>query len=170
MRGLAVVLVLAGCRFGGPSGLPEAPGGDAAPAGAEVAAVIDLAPPPVESDGGSAAGPDLAGVEAPPSACGAPFTPAVCDPVCNTGCPALSRCDVGAMPMTGTCVGIWISAEGTSCFKGSGTDACAPKLTCLSGRCRRLCYRDADCGAGTCCKETVFAGATASGFLVCGPC
>lgn len=165
---LALALAMLGCRFGGPTGVAETPAAsDAAPVVPDVTPPVDLVSQVDQQPEGPA---DASAGDTMVSACGGPFTPAVCDPVCNRGCPALSRCDVGATPQTGACVGIWIAEEGASCFKGTGTDACAPRLTCLSGRCRRLCYRHADCTAGTCCKETVYAGSAPSGFRVCGPC
>lgn len=150
----AAALLLMGCRFGGPGAAPQVMVGDAAADAADVHADAHAdADGPDDANAGEAA--DAA------MSCGA----AVCDPVCNTGCPALSRCDVGEGTRTGTCVGIWITEEGGSCFKGSGTDSCAVHLTCFGGTCRRLCYADGDCGAGTCCNTPLPAG-----FMVCSPC
>ena len=182
-----LALVTLGCRIGGPRGVGEPPAQDAA-------AVADRAPGfDAPSEGGPLRGPvdaddrddetmpdsgpdrssgaaDAAGGETSRS-CAAPFTSAVCDPVCNVGCPALSRCDVSDTPQTGACVGLWITQEGDLCFKGPTTDACAPQLTCLEDRCHRLCYRDADCTtAGTCCTRDIEAGAASSGFKACAPC
>jgi len=107
----------------------------------------------------------------PQTACQPPFSSAVCDPVCNTGCPALSRCDVSTTPRTGSCVGIWIATEGEICFRGSGTDACAPRLTCLEGRCHRLCYQDTDCAApAACCTTEIQVDGLPSGFKTCTDC
>jgi hypothetical protein len=91
--------------------------------------------------------------------------------VCNSGCPALSRCDVSDVPHAGTCVGIWITQEGDACFKGKGTDSCAVGLTCLEDKCARLCYRDADCARpGSCCTRALEGSAGATGFRTCAPC
>jgi hypothetical protein len=147
-----------GCRFGGPSGVSDASLVDAGlsgEAGPPVEVALDQAPEATSADV----------FQESDAACGAPFMPAVCDPVCNTGCPALSRCDVGAAARTGACVGLWIMEEGQACFRGDTTDACAARLTCVQGSCRRLCYRDADCAAGTCCNSIL-----PSGFMVCRPC
>jgi hypothetical protein len=160
MRAALIFLFVLSCRFGGPT-----PPGAPAPAPGDAA--IDRAP---EADAGGDAGADGLVLSVPdtqpePDGCVAPAAPAVCDPVCNTGCPALSRCDVGEGSHTGACVGIWLTGEGGACFKGSGTDACAVKLTCHEGRCRRLCYRDADCTPGNCCNQEL-----PSGFRVCSIC
>jgi hypothetical protein len=155
----ACLLLLVACRFGGPGAPPEStapPPADAAPDVA-IAADADLAP----ADAITNTAPDAS----EPDGCAAPAPPAVCDPVCNTGCPAVSRCDVGEGTLTGACVGIWIGREGSACFKGSTTDACAPRLTCVGGLCRRLCYRDGDCAAGTCCTSPL-----PSGFKTCVAC
>jgi hypothetical protein len=145
----------------------DAPPGDARPPGdgpppsdrppspAEAGAAADV--PPAPTDGG---------------ACTPPFPAQTCDPVCNTGCQGLTRCDVSEQPRTGMCVGIWIGGEGDICFKGPTTDACAVRLTCLEGRCRRLCYVDSDCtGAqARCCSLSLDVGGMPSGFRVCQPC
>lgn len=165
------ILVLAvGCRFGGPpaSGEPSATATDAtsAPDGdlpdvstgeTEGVSPSDApASPPVEGGGG---------------ACVPPFVSERCDPVCNTGCPALSRCDVGAAPAQGVCIGIWIGGEGDVCLRTPTTDPCAPHLTCLGGRCHRLCYTDRECsGARACCNIQVEAGGQHSGYRACGAC
>jgi hypothetical protein len=156
MRAAVLLFLLLGCRFGGPAPAP-------APVTVPADAAVDR---PAESDA-SADALAVQPVDAAPApdGCVAPAVPAVCDPVCNTGCPALSRCDVAEGNRTGACVGIWITGEGDACFKGSGTDACAVKLTCVDGRCRRLCYRDGDCTAGSCCNQEL-----PSGFKICAVC
>jgi hypothetical protein len=141
------VVLIAGCRFGGPEGV-----GDAATFAAADAATPDL---PVFML------PDAVAADLEPPRVDA----AVCDPVHDTGCPALLRCDVSEGTFTGTCVGIWVSGEGEACFKGSGTDSCAPRLTCFGGTCRALCYQNADCRPGGCCNITL-----PSGFQVCSAC
>jgi len=155
-RGWVLLLAL-GCRFGGPDPAPviSAPALDAA-ADAGADAPVELA-----MDGFTITAPDAG----EPDGCAAPAAPAVCDPVCNTGCPAVSRCDVGEGTLTGACVGIWIGREGSACFKGSTTDACAARLTCVAGICRRLCYRDGDCTPGNCCLSPL-----PSGFKTCLAC
>ena len=152
----AIFLLVLGCRFGGPT-----PPGQPAPVPVD-AAVDGPSENDAGADGFTVRPPDAA---PEPDGCVAPAAPAVCDPVCNTGCPALSRCDVGEGSRTGSCVGIWLTGEGGACFKGSTTDACAVKLTCAEGRCRRLCYRDADCTPGNCCNQEL-----PSGFKVCSVC
>jgi hypothetical protein len=194
---LAVGLSLAvfACRFGGPTGDPSAPVDGVGVAGTGGAPGMDAMPdddvgPDVDeradaSDGAAGAGGDVirdggggaatdghaADAPADDGGCAPPFTSAVCDPVCNTGCAVLSRCDVGDAPRTGACIGIWISGEGSSCVKTSTTDPCATQLSCVSGTCRRLCYRDGDCTtAGTCCNTSIDVGGAPSGFRACTPC
>jgi hypothetical protein len=189
MSPLLLGLTLLGCRFGGPMGaagpsdvdsgaVDVAVAGDAdqdsGPSGEPVDALNATDAPLADGprgEGGAAEAVAGADAEAAPNACAAPFASAVCDPVCNTGCPALSRCDVTETPQTGACVGIWITQEGDLCFKGPTTDACAVHLTCLDGHCARLCYRDADCTTfGTCCGRDIGAAGAPTGFKVCGPC
>ena len=180
------LLALIGCRFGGPRaidggttvGNADAPDvhaaadllkNDASDADTATEVAAPLPPPdarPVPpSDDASADSDAVAG-----GCGGAPFTSAVCDPVCNTGCPALSRCDVSDVPQTGACVGIWITREGDICFSGATTDSCAVHLTCLEGKCRRLCYGASDCRAGSCCTQDVEKAGRKTGFKVCAPC
>jgi hypothetical protein len=163
---LLVVALALGCRFGGPTEAPDAPAPpDLTPPGADGSALADA---PVDSSVPSSLAEDAAPASdgtPGPDGCSAPFPVVGCDPVCNTGCPPVSRCDVGAGMHTGTCVGRWVTGEGQPCFKGEGTDACAARLTCVEGTCRRLCYRDGDCGAARCCSQ-----ALPSGFGVCGAC
>jgi hypothetical protein len=166
---LAGSLLVAACRLGGPPGWsprpPDAATADApavdAPTGG---GADDVAPAPPEAGAQDASG------DAAVAGCMPPFAAEVCDPVCNTGCPPLSRCDVSEQPRRGACVGIWVVGEGGGCFRGSTTDSCAVRLTCLDGRCRRLCYRDADCTAGSCCSRPLDAAGAPSGFAVCAPC
>jgi hypothetical protein len=140
------------------AGFAEAPDGGPAD---------DLAPPPPDAGVQDASG-DAA--VASGAGCMAPIAAEVCDPVCDTGCPPLSRCDVSELPRRGACVGIWVVGEEGLCFRGSTTDSCAVRLTCLDGRCRRLCYRDADCTAGSCCSRPLEVAGAPSGFAVCAPC
>jgi len=138
-----------GCRFGGPQGGVDAGAVLLVDAAVDVGAAVDHADAHADGADGESA----------------PIDVAVCDPVYNTGCPALLRCDVGEGTLTGTCVGIWVTAEGAACFKGSGTDSCAVRLTCFGGTCRALCYSDVDCKAGACCNVSL-----PSGFKVCSAC
>jgi hypothetical protein len=179
---LGLLATLAACRLGGPPAWSPAPdsaaevgldGGVAGEDGAGPALPPDGAgftdsPPGRDSPADDPISPD-AGADAG-SGCLPPFAAEVCDPVCNSGCPPLSRCDVSEAPRRGACVGIFIVGEGGACFRGSTTDSCAVRLTCLEGRCRRLCYRDADCTAGSCCSQPVAAAGAPSGFAVCAPC
>jgi hypothetical protein len=180
---LASWLVVAACRLGGPSGwsppdarTPDAPAVDAR---GEVVPLDDARTPdtPAEDARGEVVpldvgAPDASGdaTTAAGAGCVPPFVAEVCDPVCNSGCPPLSRCDVSSLPRRGACVGIFVVGEGGLCFRGITTDSCAVQLTCLDGRCRRLCYRDADCTAGSCCSHPVEATGGPSGFAVCAPC
>jgi hypothetical protein len=179
--GLAILALAGtlGCRVGGPTTGDD---GDPADASRPVdAAAADTAtnPPDPTPDAGPVVVPDAsaddasAAVDAPDpgdGGCAPTFTSKVCDPVCNTGCAALTRCDVSDKPQEGACIGIWISGEGTACWKTATTNPCAEKLTCVDGKCRRLCYHDSDCAAGSCCKESVMMGGQASGYTMCGPC
>jgi hypothetical protein len=107
-------------------------------------------------------------------ACVPTITPLVCDPVCNTGCTGLNRCDVSDTTNSGSCIGAWIQGEGTACLpKTATTDPCAPSLTCVSGVCVRLCYHNSDCptAGATCCKQSVpTSTGAASGFMSCTAC
>ena len=110
---------------------------------------------------------------APPTACLPPFSSAVCDPVCNTGCPPLLRCDVTDTPRIGVCVGTLLSpvTEGMACTRTAVTDDCIERLSCVEGVCRRLCYRDMDCAtSGTCCNTSIDVDAGPSGYRFCAPC
>lgn len=110
---------------------------------------------------------------APPTACLPPFSSAVCDPVCNMGCPALFRCDITDTPRTGACVGTLLSpvTEGMACTRTTLTDDCIEHLSCIEGICRRLCYRDTDCTTGgTCCNTTIDVDGGPSGYRDCAPC
>ncbi len=174
-RGWVMCALLAGCRFGGPATTDDP--GPAVPDEHEAGTGPD-----VQAPGAPDQAVPMRGEVQPPSSadaqtggeplCGGPFVSETCDPVCNMGCPSLSRCDVSDKPRTGACVGIWISGENESCvIKGATTDQCAAQLTCLDGACRRLCYRDSDCKlANTCCSQSVDVGGVPSGFKVCAPC
>lgn len=191
MRGLLIVaLAVLACRTGGPNAqgrtdgeaFSDGPGpesvlsrGSNMPDAA--AAQMDTAPA-LTGAGGSGgaptdAGPPLPEAGPPPTAtgCAPPEESAVCDPVCDTGCPALSRCNVTGEPRTGRCIGIWISGEGDLCLKTDVTDPCAAHLTCVEGACRRLCYRDADCASpGTCCGQDLLLEGQPSGYKLCVSC
>ncbi len=98
--------------------------------------------------------------------------PAVCDPVCNTGCSSLTRCDIADTANTGRCIGMWISHEGEYCLKTTTTNPCAPKLACDNSACIQMCYNDSDCASaiGKCCNKTLETGGGPSGFKGCGGC
>ena len=126
----------------------------------------------VEAGGDGESDGDVADT-APPTACLPPFTSAVCDPVCNTGCPALFRCDITDTPRTGVCVGTLLSTanEGMACTRTALTDDCIERLSCIEAICRRLCYRDTDCTTtGTCCNAAIDLDGGASGYRACAPC
>jgi hypothetical protein len=108
----------------------------------------------------------------PPMGCLPPFSSAVCDPVCNTGCPALFRCDITDMARTGVCVGTLLSTvpEGMACTRSLATDDCLERLSCIDRICRRLCYRDTDCTTGTCCTVAIEVDGGPSGYRSCAPC
>jgi hypothetical protein len=169
---LALVLVLtgpAGCKFGGPaSAAPE-------PDGAAPEWPLDGPPPGLASGDAATADadgyqPEAATTEAsgPPPEAGA----AACDPVRNTGCPPLLRCDLGEQPGESVCLGIWIAGEGLLCWRTANTDSCAPQLTCLEGRCQRLCRDDRDCTSPErrCCSGAIEQGGQSSGWRSCAAC
>jgi len=109
----------------------------------------------------------------PPTTCLPPFSSAVCDPVCNTGCTPLFRCDITDMPRTGVCLGTLLSpvTEGMACTRTAVTDDCIERLSCVEGVCRRLCYRDTDCTtSGTCCNTALDVDGGPSGYRSCAPC
>jgi len=110
---------------------------------------------------------------APPTVCLPPFPSFVCDPVCNTGCPPLLRCDITDTPRIGVCVGTLLSpaTEGMACTRTAVTDDCVERLSCVESTCRRLCYRDTDCTtSGTCCNTSIDVDAGPSGYRLCAPC
>ena len=110
---------------------------------------------------------------APPTACLPPFSSAICDPVCNMGCPPLLRCDITDTPRIGVCVGTLLSpiTEGMACTRTAVTDDCIERLSCVEGVCRCLCYRDTDCTtSGTCCNTSIDVDAGPSGYRLCAPC
>ncbi len=109
----------------------------------------------------------------PPTACLPPFASAVCDPVCNTGCTPLLRCDITETPRTGVCVGTLLSTttEGMACTRTLATDDCVERLSCINRICRRLCYRDTDCTTnGTCCNMAIDVDGGTTGYRACGAC
>jgi hypothetical protein len=182
---LATTVTVAACRFGGPSGDPEAyvaiPSDAAADAttgappplddASAVAPGVDAAAPGDDAstnDGAASDGPSDA--LAPPAdarGCGAPI--AVCDPIRNTGCNPFQQCDVDltqtAAP-TGVCVFNSGSSEGGACSSSVFSETCSPRSTCVNGACRALCSCDADCAAGECCSDT----GGPPGFTLCRPC
>ena len=181
MFAVVAVAGVGACQFGGPSraayldggGEVLSPGPEDAPA-RDTAEEVEVAVLPPAADavpldtGDDLLPPDAGGGN---NDCTPPFESQGCDPVCNTGCPALTRCDLGPEPRSGVCIGIWISGEGAVCWRTPTTDPCAARSTCIEGRCRRLCYGDGDCRAqGSCCSVEVKAGDQASGFKACGPC
>jgi len=186
-RGWALVMLLsaAACRVGGPTVDDSDIGDDAGhDAGGADTSASNEASAPVEGGSGDAGASDALadagdggaahdGASSGDGACVAPAPVTTCDPVCNTGCAALSRCDLTDKPNEGSCIGIWIQGEGSGCLKTSITDPCAPQLSCVNGTCVRLCYHDSDCAgssAGTCCSKGIDFDAQASGFKQCGAC
>jgi hypothetical protein len=126
----------------------------------------------VDADGEGESGGDSPDT-APPTGCLPPFASAICDPVCNTACPALFRCDITDTPRTGVCLGTLLSpvTEGMACTRTALTDDCIERLSCIEGICRRLCYRDTDCTtSGTCCNTAIDVDAGPSGYRRCAPC
>lgn len=184
MKRVLFVVLLAGCRFGGPtSDDPNAlpPHGDAASsdstATSDDSSTIDDSSIESDSatvaDSGEAGGSDTsssAETAGEAGSCDPAFTSDTCDPVDNTGCGSGSRCDVDdGKTHAGRCVGLAALGEGAFCTKTSLTDTCGSKLTCVDNKCRKLCRCDANCG-GRCCKFSVPGGGGASGFMACDDC
>jgi hypothetical protein len=95
----------------------------------------------------------------------------VCDPVKNQGCSgALSmQCAIDyASTLTGYCIYSAPPAPGMlgECFNSGITESCPATFTCFGDRCEKICLCDADCEAGTCCRQPI----EATGFSVCGDC
>jgi hypothetical protein len=166
---LALVLVLtgvAGCKLGGP--VSAARESDAAAVAWPLdGPAPDLAPGVAATADASAQQPEVHAAEAGP-----PPPDAACDPVRNSGCPPLLRCDLGERPGESVCLGIWIAGEGLLCWRSANTDSCAPQLTCLEGRCQRLCRDDSDCTSTDrrCCSGAIEQGGQPSGWRVCAAC
>jgi hypothetical protein len=171
VRGIALVLALScGCRFGGPTDDPTA-GVNVPSVTKEDAIATDTSSAEDSETPGETSGEDAGDTTSGGDAsCTPGFMSAVCDPIANTGCGSLSRCDVDdGKTNAGRCVGLASLGEGAFCTKTSLTDTCGAKLTCVDNKCRKLCLCDADC-AGRCCKFSVPGGGGASGFLACDDC
>ncbi|MFI5298573.1 MAG: hypothetical protein ACHREM_10785 [Polyangiales bacterium] len=189
------LLVLGACRFGGPASevtqpsldaqwLPDVgvvdtgtlPGDEPNPEDT-FAPGDDTSDPDADASDESSqtsdadAGIDGDSASAETGAC-TPPTPATCDPVKNTGCNILTRCDVSSTFNTGQCVDLGALGVGAGCTTSApfltfpGTDTCNHGLTCLSGSCVALCYCDSDCSTGQCCSVSTGSG----GFKACGGC
>ena len=192
-RLLPFLLVLLGCRTGGPSADPLAyvetavdatDATQGAPAPADDGSALDDsftpspddAMNPTSDDAGSSAADgggvgDGAAGDAPVGSACMP-TVAVCDPVHNTGCNPLQQCDVDsqnttASKPTGLCVfpggG---SVDASPCTATFVNESCAPKSTCVSATCRLLCFCTSDCPTGQCCSDT----SGPLGFRLCRTC
>jgi hypothetical protein len=113
-----------------------------------------------------------ASIDAAPVAC----TPraAVCDPVCNVGCPAGQRCDLSPTPNQGMCISTTgeTGQPGQICMASPTSDSCLAREACLgsatAGTCYRMCYVDTDCQPGACCDLSITLGTAQSGFNACG--
>jgi hypothetical protein len=90
----------------------------------------------------------------------------LCNPVTNEGCPPSMQCavDLAWDVLAGYC--IFSSPPMPGCFNSGVTESCPPSQTCFDFECRTLCFCDADCDAGQCCKEPI----GTLGFKVCGDC
>lgn len=171
------VLLLAGCRFGGPSGSATSltepfeaavPASDASGDAGQISldggpseqADADL--PDADADAAELdSGEDGAVIDSG-SACVAGSV-AGCDPVRGTGCtPGLSQCvvDREAVSPSGRCV---FSAAQLSlaCEEGPISSTCPMLFGCVQGQCHKYCYCDADCDSGDSCAEASDHGASA---------
>jgi hypothetical protein len=157
----ALLWLTPACRFGGLEGdaieLIELV--EAEDAGEDSDALPPLAPPSspnYDDDAGAGGG-----------ACG-PASVLGCDPVRGTSCtPGFNQCVVDpSSPMpAGRCV-LSVGSLGGPCDENGLYSTCPPSLTCVQGVCRKYCYCDADCDAGSSCSEPTGQG-TAEVFKLC---
>jgi hypothetical protein len=181
VRVALLLLVLGACRFGGPSGDPSAyvdfPDPDAslqgATAGAQDGGGGDDATEATsandaENAGAGEAGPDAPVPDADPASCTPAKATPVCDPVHDTGCDALHRCDVDPTQptATGRCVFASSAPEGGPCSSSFLDESCPGTSTCVGTACRQPCYCDSDCSPAQCCSDS----SSSFGFLLCQPC
>jgi hypothetical protein len=78
----------------------------------------------------------------------------VCDPVRNSGCSLFTQCDIDtdAAVQAGRCVSWTLGSS--ACSASSTSTTCDARSACVDGTCRKLCYCDSDCAAGTKCNGT----------------
>src|SRR5437879_5393805 len=94
---VALAIATAGCRVGGPSyeASPDDPLDASADARADTSVAPEGAAPAADAGGGEASAGDAAQDDAgDDGGCNPPAPVEVCDPVCNTGCMFLSRCNI----------------------------------------------------------------------------
>lgn len=103
------------------------------------------------------------------SACAPPSpSPAVCDPVNDTGCGSGMQCDVDLLQseLAGLCA-FSTQYDAGPCTATGLSESCPVKQTCVLGTCRKLCYCDSDCAPGECCTERLD---DTLGWMLCAPC
>jgi hypothetical protein len=177
-RVLVLVAALAACRFGGSTGDPSAyvPAGDGGDA-PDAATGDDATLAPVDDAGDDEAAAPDAGIDGDdadadrPDAsatCAASGTPAVCDPVRNTGCVnAMQQCDIDTRQTTPTGICVFPTpSDAGPCSASIFTETCSAHFACVASVCRQPCYCDSDCASGSCCSDT----SGPPGWRLCAPC
>lgn len=146
---------------GGGAPMPSADAGHVAGAGGGASGVGGAAGDPDDADAAVEAG------SGGSSGDGCSPVVEVCNPVTNDGCPPTMQCavDLLATAPTGYCTFSSPPMPGT-CFNSGVTESCLPTEACVDFECRKLCFCDADCGAGECCVDPV----GEAGFKACGAC
>jgi hypothetical protein len=171
--------VLAACAFGGSDEDPRTPVGpepvermDAAIPDAEEPEPMARMDASTRVDADVAPLVDAAGTlldaDIPAESCEPAMAIAVCDPVRNTGCPALTQCDIEptATAATGRCVFYQAPLDPSACASNVYASTCAAQSACVANACRSVCYCDADCPAGERCTDTAAPG-PAGVFKLC---
>lgn len=181
-----LLVLLAGCRFGGPTGDPTAlveidAGDDEVRLDASDDGFGEPSPgaPDLTGDGSAGDGDDdddggtdgdsgtVDGGAVDGGQC-SPAPVAGCDPVSGMGCTeGINQCvvDRGAPSPAGRC--IFSSPQlGATCSEDELSSTCPFLFTCIRGACRKYCYCDDDCDLGDTCGESNEQGAQAI-FKLC---
>ena len=183
---LALLVLLSGCRFGGPTGSATAlvePTGDGGSevsdeAGSDVldddpsmrdeleedSSSPDQSIPVDQHDGGS--GSDGGSLDG--ELC-VPHTVPGCDPVSGQGCTqGINQCvvDRNATTPSGRCVFSPTQPSTGTCTEDDFQSTCPFLFSCIQGECRKYCYCDEDCDSGDSCSDSNERGAAAI-FKLC---
>ena len=173
---VACCLSLMGCdqfaRVGVASAAGTTGGATAVPHDGSAGSMVDVARTTDDAMSSDAMQSDAASVaDDAGAACPSPEI-ALCNPVTNEGCSDLIRMqcavDLAAQALAGYCIfrGPEPPPDLTMCLNTLVTESCPPKSTCVLGRCRTLCFCDAQCTGEDCCVEPI----GNFGFKVCGSC